>query len=148
MVAYQLQDLFLRLLTATFTTKPIGFSEGTGQAPEKSTQFDDHSGPRSLNRAEDIVGILASITPSLPMVLMESDRVLTAANTISTSVIGPTFRSKSFPENVSKSVLVLLYQITRLPNTQKSWKKDLGDAFNDARFFSNPLTLLESDWLP
>jgi len=79
---------------------------------------------------------------------MESDRVFTAANTISTSVIGPTFRSKSFPENVSKSVLILLYQITRLPNTQKSWKKDLGDAFNDARFFSNSLTFLKSDWLP
>jgi len=86
--------------------------------------------------------------PSLPKVLMESDRVFTAANTISTSVIGPTFRSKSFPENVSKSVLILLYQITRLPNTQKSWKKDLGDAFNDARFFSNSLTFLKSDWLP
>jgi hypothetical protein len=148
MDAYQSQDLFLRLLTATFTTKPMGFSEGTGPAFEKPTQLDDRSGPRPQNRAEDIVGILASITPSLPKVLMESDRVLTAANTISTSVIGPTFRSKSFPENVSKSVLILLYQITRLQNTQKSWKKDLGDAFNDARFFSNPLTLLESDWLP
>jgi hypothetical protein len=148
MFAYQSQDLFLRLLTATFTTKPMGFSEGTGQALEKSAQLDDRSAPRELNRAEDIVGILASITPSLPKVLMESDRVLTAVNIISTSVIGPTFRSKSFPENVSKSVLVLLYQVTRLPNTQKSWRKDLGDAFNDARFLSNPLTLLESDWLP
>jgi hypothetical protein len=146
--AYESQDLFLRLLTATFTTKPMGFSEGSGQALEKSAQLDDRSSPRSLNRAEDIVGILASIMPSLPKVLMESDRVLAAVNTISTSVIGPTFRSKSFPENVSKSVLVLLHQITRLPNTQKSWKKDLGDAFNDARFFSNSLTLLESDWLP
>jgi hypothetical protein len=148
MFAYWSQDLFLRLLTATFTTKPIGFSEGASQALEKSAQLDDRAAPRSLNRAEDIVGILASIMPSLPKVLMESDRVLTAANTISTSVIGPTFRSKSFPENVSKSVLILLYQITRLPNTQKTWKKDLGDAFNDARFFSNSLTFLESDWLP
>lgn len=148
MVAYLSQDLFLRLLTATFTTKPMGFSESTGTFLEKSTQFEDRSGPRPLNRAEDVVGILASITTSLPKVLMEADRVLTAANTISTGVIGPTFRSKLFPENVSKSVLVLLYQITRLPNTQKIWKKDLGDAFNDSRFFSNPLTLVESDWLP
>jgi hypothetical protein len=147
-VTYCLQDLFLRLLTATFTTKPMGFSEAIGPALEKSTQVDERSGSHPLNRAEDVISILASITPSLPMVLMESDRVLTAINTISTSVIGPTFRSKWFPENVSKSVLVLLYQITRLPNTQKSWKKDLGDAFNDTRFFSNPLTLLESDWLP
>lgn len=147
-VAYQSQDLFLRLLTATFTTKPMGLSEAIGPALEKHTQVDDRSDPHPLNRAEDVIGILASITPSLPKILMESDRVLTAASTISTSVIGPNFRSKSFPENVSKSVLALLYQITRLPNSQKIWKKDLGDAFNDARFFSNPLVLLESDWLP
>src|SRR5271154_910376 len=125
----------------------MGFSEGTGQALEKSAQLDDRSAPRLSNRAEDIVGILASITPSLPKVLMESDRVLTAANTISTSVIGPTFKSKSFPENVSKSTLVLLYQLARLPNTQKSWKKDLGDAFNDSRFFGSSVSLVESDWL-
>jgi hypothetical protein len=43
---------------------------------------------------------------------------------------------------------VLLYQLSRLPNTQKSWKKDLGDAFNDSRFFANAVTLLDSDWLP
>lgn len=74
--------------------------------------------------------------------------MLLAANTISTSVIGPTFRSKSYPENVSKSTLVLLYQLSRLPNTQKSWKKDLGDAFNDPRFFGNTVPLVESEWLP
>lgn len=115
---------------------------------EKSNQPDDRSPSRSLNRAEDIIGILASITPSLPKILIEPDRVLAAASTISTSAIIPTFRSKVFPENVTKSVLVLLYQITRLPNTQKIWKKDLGDAFNDSRFFSNSPALLESDWLP
>lgn len=74
--------------------------------------------------------------------------MLSAANTISTSVIGPTFKSKSFPDNVSKSTLVLLYQLARLPNTQKSWRKDLGDAFNDARFFANEVSLVNSDWCP
>jgi hypothetical protein len=143
------KDLFLRILTATFTTKPIGFSESTSHAPhEKLSQLDERSSTRLLDRAEDVVSILASITPILPAILVESDRVLSAVNIISTSVIGPTLRSKAFPENVTKSILVLLYQITRLTNTQKIWKKDLGDAFNDARFFSNTLALLESDWLP
>jgi hypothetical protein len=79
---------------------------------------------------------------------VEPDRVLSASNTISTSVIGPTFKSKVFPENVQKSTLILLYQLSRLPNNQKAWKKDLGDAFNDPRFFQSQIVLVESDWLP
>lgn len=100
------------------------------------------------SRADDVVSILASIAPNLPKILVEQDRVLSAANAMSTNIIGPTFKSKSFPGNVSRSTLELLYQITRLPNTQKSWRKDLGDAFNDARFFANAVSLVHSDWLP
>lgn len=74
--------------------------------------------------------------------------MLNAAATISNSVIGPTFRSKTFPENVTKDVLDLLYQLARLPNTQKSWRKDLAEAFNDARFFTNQIALVKSNWLP
>lgn len=134
----ELGDLFLRLLTAMFTTRPMGFSDSASDIDEKS----------SSSRSDDVVGILASIAPTLPKVLVEPDRVVTAANAISASVIAPTFKAKSFPENVSKSTLVLLYQLARLPNTQKSWRKDLSDAFNDARFFSNTVALVDSDWLP
>lgn len=121
-----------------FTTRPMGFSDSASDIDEKS----------SSSRSDDVVGILASIAPTLPKVLVEPDRVVTAANAISASVIAPTFKAKSFPENVSKSTLVLLYQLARLPNTQKSWRKDLSDAFNDARFFSNTVALVDSDWLP
>ncbi|KAE9381781.1 hypothetical protein N431DRAFT_322293 [Stipitochalara longipes BDJ] len=140
----ELGDLFLRLLTAIFTTRPMGFTDISSDSDEKSTSL----AQRQVARADDVVGILASIAPNLPKILVEPDRILTAANTISTSVIGPTFKSKSFPENVSKSTLVLLYQLARLPNTQKSWRKDLGDAFNDAKFFGNTVSLVDSDWLP
>lgn len=123
---------------------------GTSQQPssEKPSEGDDHSSSRLKNRAEDVVLILVTIAPSLPKVLVEPDRVLTATNTISTSVIGPTFRSKAFPENVTENLLTLLYRLSRLPNTQKAWKKDLGDAFNDPRFFSSPPSLYESHWVP
>ncbi|KAI9642255.1 hypothetical protein NHQ30_009057 [Ciborinia camelliae] len=140
----ELGDLFLRLLTAMFTTRPMGFSES-----EKLTETDQRpSSSRASPRSDDVVGILASIAPDLPKILVENDRILNAANTISSSVIGPTFKSRSFPDNVSKSTLELLYQLSRLPNTQKSWRKDLGDAFNDSRFFANNVGLIESDWLP
>lgn len=129
-----------------FTTRPIGFSESVSEKPIDNDQRPGSSRPTP--RSDDVVGILASIAPNLPKILVENDRVLNAATTISASVIGPTFKSKTFPDNVSKSTLVLLYQLSRLPNTQKSWRKDLGDAFNDARFFASSISLVESDWLP
>lgn len=99
-------------------------------------------------RADDVVGILAAIIPNLPKILVESDRVLAAATTISTNVLGPTIRSKGFPDTVSKSTLDLLYELSRLPGNQKTWKKDLSDAFNDARFFASSADLAKRDWLP
>lgn len=76
----------------------------------------------------DIVAVLVSTVPELRKVLVEPDRVVAASIAISTNVIGPTFRSKSFPHNVTGGVLDLLYQLTRLPNNQKAWKKELSDA--------------------
>lgn len=139
-----LGDVFLRLLAAIFTTRPNGF-------PDMTLDHSDSLRASSLrvpSTSDDIVGILATIAPNLPKILVEQDRILSAANAISTNIIGPSFKSKSFPDSVSKSTLVLLYQLTRLPNAQKSWKRDLGDAFNDARFFATDASLVESDWLP
>lgn len=101
-----------------------------------------------VDRAEDVVVILASIVPSLPKVLVENDRVLSAAGTISANVVGPAFRAKAFPDTVTHSTLELLQELSRLPNNQKTWKKDLGDAFNDTRFFATNISLVKSRWLP
>ncbi|GKT41980.1 protein dopey [Colletotrichum spaethianum] len=149
----ELGDLFLRLLTAIFTTKPMTYAD----APSYEKSEKNRDGIRRtttislttvLDRAEDVVAILASIVPNLPKILVETDRVLSAAGTISTNVISPAFRAKAFPDTVSKNTLVLLQELSRLPNNQKTWKKDVGDAFNDARFFSSSIDLVRSDWLP
>ena len=86
--------------------------------------------------------------PNLPKILVENDRILTAATAISTNVIGPALRSKSFPDTVSKNTMLLLHELSKLPNNQKTWKKDVADAFNDSRFFGSALTLIQNDWLP
>ncbi|KAK1600247.1 Dopey, N-terminal-domain-containing protein [Colletotrichum navitas] len=149
----ELGDLFLRLLTAIFTTKPMTFAD----APPYEKLEKNRDGVRRtatlslatvLDRAEDVVAILASIVPNLPKILVETDRVLSAASTISTNVISPAFRAKGFPDTVSKNTLVLLQELSRLPNNQKTWKKDVGDAFNDVRFFGSSIDLVRSDWLP
>jgi hypothetical protein len=128
----------------TFTeTGPSAQSEKAPRGEAGRTKF-----IAPADRADDIVGILASIVPNLPKILVESDRVLNAAATISANVVAPTLRSKAFPDTVSKSTLDLLQELSRLPNNQKTWKKDVGDAFNDARFFSSSAALVQSDWLP
>ncbi|KAK3355856.1 Dopey, N-terminal-domain-containing protein [Neurospora tetraspora] len=159
----ELADLFLRLLAAIFTTRPTSFVETSSTSYSSSTtnlllsEKKPNEAPRTVSvaairtpfeRADDVVGILSNIVPNLPKILVENDRILTAATSISANVIGPTLRSKFFPDTVSKNTLVLLHQLSRLPNNQKSWKKDVADAFNDSRFFSSNLSLVQTDWLP
>ncbi|KAK7719680.1 hypothetical protein SLS64_001859 [Diaporthe eres] len=148
----ELGDLFLRLLTALFTTRPVNFSDtnnGTSEKPKRLEPSGQATSSRTpQERADDVVSILSSITPDLPKILVENDRVLSAATSISTSVIGPALRAKAFPDTFSKSTLVLLQELTRLPNNQKTWKRDVTDAFNDPRFFGTNVTLVLNDWLP
>ncbi|KAK8155564.1 Dopey, N-terminal-domain-containing protein [Phyllosticta citribraziliensis] len=136
-----LGDLFTRLLTATFTTRPMGYlsdssSLSVDKVPEETANCN--------SRSSDMVTILANILPKLSLVLVEPDRIASAATAISTNVIGPTVRAKAFPENVSPALLDLFYQITRVVQGSKAWKKDIADAFNDARFFS----VAEKDRMP
>ncbi|KAI1310342.1 putative regulator of reproduction dopa [Xylaria venustula] len=140
----ELGDLFLRLLTALFTTRPTSFTDGLS-SPETDVETRNRT---PSERADDVVGILSRIVPNLPKILVESDRVLTAAQAISTNLIGPSIRSKGFPDTVTKTSLTLLQELTRLPNNQKTWKKDVGDAFNDPRFFTSSAALVQSNWLP
>ncbi|KAK3394728.1 Dopey, N-terminal-domain-containing protein [Podospora didyma] len=148
----ELADLFLRLLTAIFTTRPTSFTETTGSSSFSEKRISETSRQSSVvkppgDRADDVVGILATIVPNLPKILVENDRILTAATAISANVIGPTLRSKGFPDTVSKNTLVLLQELSKLPNNQKSWKKDVADAFNDARFFGSTVSLVQGGWL-
>ncbi|RYP63263.1 hypothetical protein DL770_009421 [Monosporascus sp. CRB-9-2] len=148
----ELGDLFLRLLTALFTTRPVSFTDALSNSQADTSRNDDAellSSTRSPSeRAEDVVGILSSIVPNLPKILVEPDRVLTAATAISTNVIGPAIRSRNFPETITKGTLILLRELTRLAGNQKTWKKDISDSFNDARFFGSSVVLVRSDWLP
>ncbi|KAF7546352.1 hypothetical protein G7046_g9321 [Stylonectria norvegica] len=148
----ELGDTFLRLLTALFTTRPITFAESSSTSgPSEKSKTDTIRRPTfngSSDGPDDIVTILALVVPNLPKILLESDRVLSAAGIISANVIGPTLRAKGFPDTVSKSTLRLLHELSRLQSNQKTWKKDVGDAFNDSRFFGMKLSLAQDDWLP
>lgn len=151
----------MRLLAALFTTRPFTFTESTSHSiinnnnstpttPEKSNKTAEGSRQRSssISSPDNVVSILASVVPNLPKILLEPDRVLSAAATISTNIIGPTLRSKSFPSTISHNTLRLFLELSKLQNNQKTWKKDVGDAFNDNRFFGMDLALVRDGWLP
>ena len=96
-----------------------------------------------------MVAIIASIMPNLSRVLVDTDRIAAAITTISTQVLIPTLRWKTFPRNVTKSTLDILKIMSRIPEASKTWKKDVAEAFSDARFFNEEsLKLVQEGWMP
>ncbi|KAF2663464.1 hypothetical protein BT63DRAFT_407652 [Microthyrium microscopicum] len=140
----ELGDLFSRLLTATFTTRPMGFLQEPSQTSSKKGQA---NGSR-VSRSVDVLAALAAVLPQLKLVLGENDRVLSAVNSITANVTGPTLRGRGFPANMNDNFLSVLQHLTKIPNAAKLWKKDVLDALNDARFFAMPMQLIKDSWLP
>lgn len=87
--------------------------------------------------------------PNLSRVLVDTDRIAAATTTISTQILIPTLRWKTFPRNVTKSTLDILKTMSRIPEASKTWKKDVTEAFNDARFFNaGSLEPVREGWMP
>jgi hypothetical protein len=143
-----LQDIFARILTATFTTRPMGYTQEAAQLTSDTKTALGTNSTRAQKRASDVVAMLTSIVPNLPIVLADTDRITKVVSDISTSVIGPTFRAKAFPDNVSATTLDLLHQLTKVAQGSKPLKKDIYDAFNDPKFFNTPVDLVRDAWLP
>lgn len=92
---------------------------------------------------------MASALANISRLLVETDRVSAATATISTQILQPTFRWKTFPLNVSLSTLRILEVMSRIPEAAKTWKRDVAEAFNDQRFFCNStFDLAETGWMP
>ncbi|ODH49742.1 hypothetical protein GX48_04120 [Paracoccidioides brasiliensis] len=147
----ELGDLLLRLLTAIFTSKPLGSSQEPASSTRQLADTERSSGSSSKSQQvvgpDNIISILASVMPALVTTLGETDRIFTAMSNISTNIIAPLFHSRLFPQNVNKSVLELLQQMSKVSASSKSWRKDVGDAFNDAKFFTTKLNLVQTSWL-
>ncbi|KAJ5923317.1 hypothetical protein N7454_008562 [Penicillium verhagenii] len=141
----ELGDVLLRLLTAVFTSKPLGLNQDAGLLARSSLDYDrtavSHTGP------DDMLSILAVSMPSFITTLGDSDRINTAINSVSTNVVGPLIRSRLFPNNLNRNVMVLLQQMTKVPAAAKVWKKDIADAFNDPRFFGLQVDLIKDNWM-
>jgi hypothetical protein len=97
----------------------------------------------------DVVTIIASILPRISKILVDADRITTATTTISTHILIPTLRWKTFPRNVTSSTLEIFNFTSRIPEASKTWKRDVAEAFNDPRLFSTgSLDLVQDGWMP
>ncbi|KAL4895103.1 Dopey, N-terminal-domain-containing protein [Aspergillus ambiguus] len=140
----ELGDVLLRLLTAIFTSKPMGLSQESSLS-RASIDHDNSSVPHI--GPDDMLSILAVSMPAFSATLGDSDRIGTAVSGISTNVIGPLLRSRLFPNNINRSFLTLLQHIAKAPAAAKFWKKDIADAFNDPRFFGSQVDLVKDGWM-
>lgn len=135
----------MRLLTAVFTSKPLGLNQESGLMTRSSLDYDrtavSHTGP------DDMLSILAVSMPSFLTTLGDSDRINTAINAVSTNVVGPLIRSRLFPNNLNRNVMAILQQMAKVPAAAKLWKKDISDALNDTRFFGLHLDLVKDCWM-
>ena len=130
--------MFVRLLTATFTTLgPSGFLQDTNPAVGGKGRAVSN-GTSSSPKTQDFALTLASVISKLPIILSDNERITAATTSVSTNVIGPALRAKAFPRNLDSSFLELLLQTTKIAQGAKTWRKDVTDAFNDAKFFNIP----------
>ncbi|KAL3471884.1 Dopey, N-terminal-domain-containing protein [Aspergillus californicus] len=141
----ELGDVLLRLLTAIFTSKPLGLSQEQGLLGRASLDYDSSSVPHT--GPDDMLSILAASMPAFSTTLGDSDRITTAVSGISTNVVGPLIRSRLFPNNLNHSFMALLQHIAKIPQAAKVWKKDVAEAFNDPRFFGSSVDLVKSGWM-
>ena len=140
-------------MTATITIRPVGFSSEvvvtsnlenyTTDSGNTRTSFED----RAATGSDGLVPVLATITPQLSKVLVDTDRMTSTTATISAQIIGPTFRSKLFPENITQQMLDLILALADIPEASRSWRRDVAEAFNDARFFANAPAFFNTGWL-
>jgi hypothetical protein len=137
----ELADICTRLFTAIFTIKPGGLDQGS------TSKAATNGASERLNTGNGI-DILLAVLPVMSPILSEGDRISTVFNGVSSNVTGPALRAKVFPDNLSNNVLGLVQVMMKTPITSKTLRKDILDAFNDARMFSSSLDVAEDGWLP
>ncbi|KAF3921998.1 hypothetical protein ABW20_dc0105088 [Dactylellina cionopaga] len=97
---------------------------------------------------DDITSILNNIVPKLRKILVEQDRMVAVVTTIVTSLVSPALKSKAFPTALPRSLLEMVYHVTKIPSTQKLWRKEISDAFNDNKFFTTSVLSVKNHWKP
>ena len=142
-----LGDIFQRLLVATFTTLPTGYTPEINATHIRSTNENESSSAKG-RRSMSLLVVLKDVLSNAETILETSDRTASAVNSVSTNIIAPLIHAKSFPGNIGPEALELLLQLLKRAPVAKSWRKELLDAFNDPRLLTTSVEQMEIYWFP
>lgn len=143
------QDLFLKVLSATLTTRNANnINHDTKTSPALTLAPLPSEKPDLTSM--DYVEILALVIPSLPMILTDNDKIVSACASMSAHTISPNIASKLFPETLRPTHLALLQRVSRVSgaSTAKVWKRDVSEIFNHPKLFSLSYPLAKESFLP
>ncbi|KIV80176.1 hypothetical protein PV11_07696 [Exophiala sideris] len=144
----ELADLCARLFTAIFTIKPAGL-DLTSQRVSDATPAPTTSGNRKSEvQAGNAIRVLCESLPVIGSALGDLDRLNTTLSGIALHITGPALRSKQFPQMVDDDILRLVLLMAKSQPNNKTWKKDLLEAFNHEKFFQSSASLAEDGWIP
>ena len=153
----EVQELFLKVLDGCILI--------AGRAPEASlfgrrAARDVDDGQEAEQNEENMVASLADLSEAalaekmvlyiadhsilaLRQLAIDADRLQSICTNAVYYVLGPALRTKSKNFDVNLSSLSLLKQICALPQSLKTWRSMVHDAFNDPRFFKMSLAAAE-----
>ncbi|WVQ94532.1 hypothetical protein IAU59_001611 [Kwoniella sp. CBS 9459] len=84
---------------------------------------------QNLQKIYDFLTV--SVIPNLRTLLIDTDRVNSACSAMMTNIAIPAFRR----QKVDPSILRIVQEIAKIPSALKTWRIQISDSFNDARFF-------------
>ncbi|CAK3964497.1 related to regulator of reproduction [Lecanosticta acicola] len=143
----ELTDIFQRLLSATFTALPSGYIAEL--AAEDALQNGDTASRHArIAHSMTLIPVLNRVVGKIDLILDTQERIGASVNTITASLLVPTFHARSFPKNVNDDVLTLVTSMTRKAPSAKSWKKEISEAFNDPRLLSSAPAVMINGWFP
>ncbi|KAJ8607577.1 hypothetical protein MRB53_040208 [Persea americana] len=138
----ELGDNFQRLIAATFVSVPSSLNDSSYASFEQETSL--VAGLQELN----LVVILREVITRAELILETADRISLLIVAVSTNIITPVLRSKTFPARVNADILALVLRVAKKAPLSKAWRNDVSSALHDPRFTLCPTTIVERSWLP
>lgn len=135
----------MRLLTATFTTKPMSQYQSRSRSSEPQENLQPNF---PAEKRLDLLEVLCAVVPKLSFLFSDHDRISAVLTSVSNNVTITMIRSKSYPDNMSATSVQLMLSMLKAPAMMKNWKRDVSEAFNDNRFTQFPYAIVKSHWLP
>jgi len=146
-VKKEISDLFFKILPASLNFKNIEITSAlaTSINESESTKTEDLENNEAMSSSvqlevpsnqEEVFSSVKSISPYLPTIVQDNDKLNSVVSTILVNLITPNIKSKNFPKNIAAYNLELLDELSKHYSSFKSMKFLLSEIFNDSQFFN------------